>query len=158
MRAAEKRTEHLDFLHPPETPRPERAGRGAGFRTILGRTLVQLVEHVISWDQCGRDRRLLASLDDRMLRDIGIRRDMVERDSTSSIWRLRQLVGLDCAVGRRCVGCQARDGCAYLLRSCLHWIGVRSAFGAALSDTCLNRTHLSRGAAVPDTCSTVLME
>ena len=89
MRGAEERTERLELLHPPETPRPERAGRGAGFRTILGRTLVRLVEHVISCDQCRRDRRLLASLDDRTLRDIGIRRDSVERDSTSSLWRLR---------------------------------------------------------------------
>jgi len=86
MRGAEERTERLELLHPPETPRPEHA---AGFRTILGRTLVRLVEHVISCDQCRRDRRLLASLDDRTLRDIGIRRDSVERDSTSSLWRLR---------------------------------------------------------------------
>lgn len=89
MRAAEDRTERPELLHPLETPRPERAGRAARFRTILGRTLVRLVEPVISWDQRRRDRRLLASLDDRALRDIGIDRTTAERDGTTSSWRLR---------------------------------------------------------------------
>ena len=88
MGAAEERTERPELLHPPETPRPERAGRAARFRTILGLTLVRLVEQVISWDQRRRDRRLLASLDDRSLRDIGIDRATAESDSTTSFWRL----------------------------------------------------------------------
>jgi len=86
MRGAEERTERLEFLRPLEAPRPERAGC---FRTILGRSLVRLVEHVISWNQGRHDRRLLASLNDRMLRDIGVNRARVEGDSTSSFWRLR---------------------------------------------------------------------
>jgi uncharacterized protein YjiS (DUF1127 family) len=48
-----------------------------------------LVERVISWDERARDRRLLASLDDRMLRDIGIDRGAVENDGTTWFWRLR---------------------------------------------------------------------
>lgn len=86
MRAAEERTERPELLHPPETPRPKRAAR---FRAILRRTLVRLVEHVLSWDQRRRDRRLLASLDDGNLRDIGIDRATAESDSTTSFWRLR---------------------------------------------------------------------
>ena len=65
------------------------ASRAARFRIIFGRTLIRLVEGVISWDQCRRDRRLLASLDERMLRDIGIDRAAVEDDSTTSFWRSR---------------------------------------------------------------------
>jgi uncharacterized protein YjiS (DUF1127 family) len=86
MRAAEERPE---LLHAPETPCPERAGRAARFRILLGRTRARVVEHVISWDQRRRDRRRLASLDDRMLRDIGIDRATAGSDSTSSFWRLR---------------------------------------------------------------------
>jgi uncharacterized protein YjiS (DUF1127 family) len=69
--------------------RPSRRLDVARFRPILGRTLVRLVEHVISWDQRVRDRQVLASLDDRMRRDIGIDRATAERDSTTSFWRLR---------------------------------------------------------------------
>lgn len=36
----------------------------------------------------GRGRRFLASLDDRMLRDIGIDRCTVDRESTVSFWRM----------------------------------------------------------------------
>jgi uncharacterized protein YjiS (DUF1127 family) len=47
-----------------------------------------LVEGVISWSERGRNRRVLASLNDRMLQDIGIDRVVVENDSTSWFWRL----------------------------------------------------------------------
>jgi uncharacterized protein YjiS (DUF1127 family) len=89
MRAAEEPTERPELLHPLETLRPERASAAARLRTILGRTLVRLVEQVIARDQRRRDRRLLAILDDRMLRDIGIDRATAESDSTTSFWRLR---------------------------------------------------------------------
>jgi uncharacterized protein YjiS (DUF1127 family) len=46
-----------------------------------------LVEGVISWSERGRNRRVLASLNDRMLQDIG-NRVVVENDSTSWFWRL----------------------------------------------------------------------
>jgi uncharacterized protein YjiS (DUF1127 family) len=48
-----------------------------------------LVQSVISWNQCRRDRQLLASLDERTLRDIGIDRAAVKDDCTTSFWRLR---------------------------------------------------------------------
>jgi len=47
------------------------------------------VERVLSWRERVRGRRFLASLDDRTLRDIGLERGAVERDSTVSFWRLR---------------------------------------------------------------------
>ena len=70
-------------------PRPERAARS---RAMLGRALTRLIELVISWYRDRRDRLRLARLDDRMLRDIGIDRIRVERDSTASFWRLRDLL------------------------------------------------------------------
>jgi uncharacterized protein YjiS (DUF1127 family) len=64
------------------------AGHAARIRAVLGGVLVRLVEGVISWSERGRNRRVLASLNDRMLQDIGIDRVVVENDSTSWFWRL----------------------------------------------------------------------
>jgi uncharacterized protein YjiS (DUF1127 family) len=72
-----------------ETAGRERAGRAANCRAILGRALAQLVERVAAWERRRRNRRLLASFDDRMLRDVGIDRSAAECDSTVSFWRLR---------------------------------------------------------------------
>jgi len=44
---------------------------------------------ILSWRGSARDRRQLAGLDDRMLRDIGIDRAAVEDESAISFWRLR---------------------------------------------------------------------
>jgi len=41
------------------------------------------------WQMRARDRRLLASFDDRMLRDIGLDRASVDTESTGSFWRRR---------------------------------------------------------------------
>jgi uncharacterized protein YjiS (DUF1127 family)/uncharacterized membrane protein len=59
-----------------------RAGR-------LGAALVRLVAWTISRHAHARSRQRLADLDDRLLRDIGIHRTMVEDDSSCSFWRLR---------------------------------------------------------------------
>jgi uncharacterized protein YjiS (DUF1127 family) len=45
--------------------------------------------YVSAWRARLHDRRLLARLDDCMLRDIGIDRGLVDDDSTASFWRLR---------------------------------------------------------------------
>jgi uncharacterized protein YjiS (DUF1127 family) len=42
-----------------------------------------------SWCRRANDRRLIASLDDRALRDIGIDRALVDDESTVSFWRRR---------------------------------------------------------------------
>lgn len=70
------------------TPRrsSERAARSGAFP---GRTLARLVERVISWYRGYRDRRLLAGMDDRMLRDIGIDRATAGSERTTWFWRLR---------------------------------------------------------------------
>jgi uncharacterized protein YjiS (DUF1127 family) len=54
--------------------------------------LARWAAHVIAWYQGFADRRLLASLDDRLLRDLGIDRSAVGGDSTGSYWRLREPV------------------------------------------------------------------
>jgi uncharacterized protein YjiS (DUF1127 family) len=48
-----------------------------------------LVRRVAGWRQRARSLRLLARLDDRMLRDIGLDRDAADSDSVTSFWRLR---------------------------------------------------------------------
>jgi uncharacterized protein YjiS (DUF1127 family) len=52
--------------------------------------LTRWLEHLIAWYHGFADRRLLASLDDRQLRDLGIDRSAVGGDSTASYWRLRE--------------------------------------------------------------------
>lgn len=51
--------------------------------------LCRWVERTFSWHACVRDRRILESLDDRMLRDIGIDRGTADNESTVSFWRWR---------------------------------------------------------------------
>jgi drug/metabolite transporter (DMT)-like permease/uncharacterized protein YjiS (DUF1127 family) len=47
------------------------------------------VRWIERWHALARDRRVLASFDDRMLRDIGLDRASVDTESTRSFWRLR---------------------------------------------------------------------
>lgn len=56
---------------------------GSLFRHIL-RWFVALA---LSWHRCRHDRRLLAALDDRALRDLGIDRAMADNDSILPFWR-----------------------------------------------------------------------
>jgi uncharacterized protein YjiS (DUF1127 family) len=67
----------------------EPSRRAARFSALVGRLLDRLTEGVITWRERVRDRRRLAALDDRMLRDIGVDRGAVQQDSTASFWRLR---------------------------------------------------------------------
>ena len=48
-----------------------------------------LVRWIERWRRRGRDRRTLAGLDDRALRDLGLDRADVETESTQSFWRRR---------------------------------------------------------------------
>ena len=81
-----------------ETPRPTRAGR---FRAVLGLGLSQLLEFVAAWNRRGRDRQLLAGLNEPNLRDIGIGSTTAERDSSVSYWRLPLGLGPGFAADRR---------------------------------------------------------
>jgi uncharacterized protein YjiS (DUF1127 family) len=67
------------------TPRPTRTG---GFRAVLGLGLRRLLEFAVAWNGRRRDRQLLAELNERSLRDIGIGSTTAERDSSMSYWRL----------------------------------------------------------------------
>ena len=49
------------------------------FGVVLGR--------VARWHRLAYERRLLASMDDRMLRDIGVNRIDAERESRKPFWR-----------------------------------------------------------------------
>ncbi len=88
MRAADEPRERPERLHPHAAPRGDRAGRAVRSRARLGAALVYLVASVVAWRERARGRRILASFDDRMLRDIGIDRARVERESSSSFWRV----------------------------------------------------------------------
>jgi uncharacterized protein YjiS (DUF1127 family) len=80
--------------------RASRPGRAAGVRAaekfapraslVRPGRLARFLGHLIAWYQGFADRRLLASLDDRQLRDLGIDRSAVGGDSTASYWRLRE--------------------------------------------------------------------
>jgi hypothetical protein len=89
MRSAGERAECRKHLRPPQMPRPARGVHAARFRTLLGPTLVRLVDHVIARDRRCRDRRLLAILDAEGSGDIGIDRTTAETDSAMSFWRWR---------------------------------------------------------------------
>jgi uncharacterized protein YjiS (DUF1127 family)/uncharacterized membrane protein len=71
--------------------------RAAGLTRLTGRmgrpgaALVRLIAWMISRRAHARSRQRLAGLDDRLLRDIGIDRTVVDDDSTSAFWRLRRL-------------------------------------------------------------------
>jgi uncharacterized protein YjiS (DUF1127 family) len=89
MRDADEPTGRPEPSQASELPRADRVRRTGRLRAVLGGALARLIEYVVSWRDCARSRQHFASVDDRMLRDIGIDRDMVEDDSTSSFWRLR---------------------------------------------------------------------
>jgi drug/metabolite transporter (DMT)-like permease/uncharacterized protein YjiS (DUF1127 family) len=72
------------------TSEPRAAGPAhlTGRASRLGAALVRPAAWMISRHAHARRRRRLADLDDRLLRDIGIHRTMVEDECTSSFWRL----------------------------------------------------------------------
>jgi len=80
-----------------ETPRPTRTGR---FRAVLGLGLSRLLEFVVARNRCRRDQQLLAGLNERSLRDIGIDSTTAE-SSSMSYWRLRLGLGPGFAADRR---------------------------------------------------------
>ena len=55
-------------------------------RTIEA-AVVSAVDRLLLWRERARTRRLLGTLDDRMLHDIGIDRGAAEREETTPFWR-----------------------------------------------------------------------
>lgn len=60
-------------------PRPRLAARIAAF-------IVAATETVIVWRLRSRQRALLATLDDRMLRDLGVSRAEAQREADKPFW------------------------------------------------------------------------
>ena len=75
------------------------SGGASRFRALLW--FSRLLELIVAWNRCSRDWHLLAGLDERNLRDIGIDSGMFGRDGTMSFWRLRH--DLELGVDRRSV-------------------------------------------------------
>lgn len=61
------------------------AGRGRG-RVAWSAALVSVVDRILLWQERTRSRRCLATLDDRMLRDIGVDRATAEREASRRFW------------------------------------------------------------------------
>ena len=58
-----------------------------GLRQTLGQLLLRAGTVINLWYERGRQRRDLARLDDRLLRDIGIDRATVEQEILKPFWR-----------------------------------------------------------------------
>lgn len=54
-------------------------------RRSLG--LVAFVEALLAWQERARQRRQLALMDDRLLRDIGVSRAEIARETEKPFWR-----------------------------------------------------------------------
>jgi uncharacterized protein YjiS (DUF1127 family) len=48
----------------------------------------RLFDVALDWRIRSRERRILLELDDRMLRDLGLTRGEVDRESTKPFWRV----------------------------------------------------------------------
>lgn len=60
--------------------------RPIGRKTNAG-VLARVVDRLLGWSERGRQRRHLAQLDDRLLRDIGVSRAEVEAEISRPFWR-----------------------------------------------------------------------
>ena len=75
------------MTHIAETRFHGAAAGTTGLRQTLGRLLLRAVAVINLWYERGRQRRDLARLDDRLLRDIGIDRASVDREILKPFWR-----------------------------------------------------------------------
>ena len=64
--------------------RPGTAERAASARRVLA---WKLLDRLRFWSRRARQRRALARLDDRLLRDIGLTRHQAERAARKPFWR-----------------------------------------------------------------------
>lgn len=68
------------LIVPVSVPVGVSAGAGAGLA-------VRVFDRLLLWLERMRDRRLLSSLDDRMLHDIGVSRYDAEKEARKPFWR-----------------------------------------------------------------------
>ena len=62
-------------------------GRRAASRRVVARGFERAASLLREWRRRRRDRALLASLDDRMLRDIGVSRGEIWEEINKPFWR-----------------------------------------------------------------------
>jgi uncharacterized protein YjiS (DUF1127 family) len=78
---------HLSYRHVPPYDASDRAAHAGPFpRQFAGRGLYVCAVVIRTWFQRSRQRRSLAELDDRMLRDIGVTRSQAEREAAKPFW------------------------------------------------------------------------
>ncbi len=58
-----------------------------GYGGAIRRAAVRTADALLAWAERARQRRLLATLDDRLLDDIGLSRADVSRESDKPFWR-----------------------------------------------------------------------
>jgi uncharacterized protein YjiS (DUF1127 family) len=58
------------------------------FRPGLAAWLLHAIELVLGWREVARQRRALLTLDERLLKDIGITRADAEREASRPLWDL----------------------------------------------------------------------
>lgn len=66
---------------------PLRTGGQINLLSLIGAGFSLVLETALTWLQRDRDRRTLQSLDDRLLRDIGVSRAQVEDEARKPFWR-----------------------------------------------------------------------
>ncbi|GIK99358.1 MAG: hypothetical protein BroJett029_35670 [Alphaproteobacteria bacterium] len=66
---------------------PLRTGGQINVLSLIGAAFALILETPLTWLQRDRDRRALQSLDDRLLRDIGVSRGQVEDEVSKPFWR-----------------------------------------------------------------------
>lgn len=66
---------------------PRGAFAAPGLGAILVGLLVLVVQAVLGWQARARERRHLATLDDRLLKDMGLSRADVNREVDKPFWR-----------------------------------------------------------------------
>ncbi|HEX2115532.1 MAG TPA: DUF1127 domain-containing protein [Alphaproteobacteria bacterium] len=54
---------------------------------VLSAALLRTVDTVLLWHDRSKSRRMLATLDDRMLRDVGIDQATAQREAERPFWR-----------------------------------------------------------------------
>jgi uncharacterized protein YjiS (DUF1127 family) len=53
-----------------------------------GAAIVALADRLLAWQSRARERRMLAEMDDRQLRDLGIRRADAVEEASKPFWRI----------------------------------------------------------------------
>ena len=76
-------TQRRAFLPPLGESRPPSLGLRMGLRAVL----LRMVDCVLTWQERASQRTALASLEDHMLKDIGLSRADVAREASRPFWR-----------------------------------------------------------------------